>query len=171
MINLRVCSFALFSCSAFSGAITVAQRSELEILNMVVRGRVEVEEGAMLTMSSVTFEDDGCLAVDYHDVIELVDTPDLRCATENCGEIEQCAEIACVLRETGFPVAACVQCIEGYYSYRHDQAQGRCVPVETTIDLAGYPVAIGGVGTYEVHLSAFQPFCLPFNLSASQSGS
>ena len=29
-----------------------------------------------------------------------------------------------------------------------------------------YPVAIGGVGTYEVHLSAFQPFCLPFNLSA-----
>ena len=62
--------------------------------NMIVTGRLEVEQNARLSLTDVTFQGGAaCLSADYHDPVDLIRTIAPHCPDEDCGDIEHCEEV------------------------------------------------------------------------------
>jgi hypothetical protein len=114
------------------GGFTVQEHGSLALAGVVVAGALAVETGGSLALNEVTFGANGCVTVEGTGQLIAPTTPP-ECAA-SCGTIEHCATIRC----TGGAVAVCDACEDGYYSFRHDEEQGRCLENSVTLAQAGF---------------------------------
>lgn len=60
---------------------------------------------------------------------------------QSCGQIEDCVTVRC----TNAGIAVCSVCMDGLYSFRHDDKQGRCVSNSRTLAQVGYSDSATGL--------------------------
>ena len=128
-----------------TGGFTIHQDGELTLSHMTIDSKLIVEAGSNLTLQDVILNSSACMTADARAHVDLIGAADTRFTFHQCdgacGTIEHCTDVECFLRDSGFTVATCAACENGYYHSQYRDHAGWCIEESLTLEAAGAPTS------------------------------